>query len=59
MRLFAVVARLGGIRATKAALGQLGLPGGWPRLPRLPLTGEEAEAVRRDVIDAFDLDAWL
>jgi 4-hydroxy-tetrahydrodipicolinate synthase len=27
----------GGIRATKAALNALGLPGGYPRLPQLPV----------------------
>jgi 4-hydroxy-tetrahydrodipicolinate synthase len=35
----------GGIRATKAVLNRLGLPGGWPRAPQLPLEGPELEAV--------------
>jgi 4-hydroxy-tetrahydrodipicolinate synthase len=30
----------GGIRVTKAVLNQLGLPGGYPRKPRLPVTDE-------------------
>jgi 4-hydroxy-tetrahydrodipicolinate synthase len=33
----------GGIRATKAVLNALGLPGGYPRLPQLPVPPAEAE----------------
>ena len=36
MRLFGATRDCGGIVATKAALGILGLPGGVPRRPRLP-----------------------
>lgn len=35
----------GGIRATKAVLGRLGLPGGSVRLPQLPVTDEVVDAV--------------
>ena len=35
----------GGIRATKAVLGRLGLAGGSPRPPRLPLTDDEVDQV--------------
>ena len=41
MRLFAMTQRLGGISATKAALRTLGLPGGWPRPPRLPVEEDD------------------
>jgi 4-hydroxy-tetrahydrodipicolinate synthase len=37
LRLSMALYGAGGIRATKAALGALGLPGGSPRLPQLPL----------------------
>jgi 4-hydroxy-tetrahydrodipicolinate synthase len=45
MRLFAQTRRLGGIPATKAALTLLGLPGGPPRPPRLPLATEDLPRV--------------
>lgn len=41
IQLFTLVMRHGGIRAVKAALSLLGLPGGIPRRPRLPMTGEQ------------------
>jgi 4-hydroxy-tetrahydrodipicolinate synthase len=41
MRLFAATQRLGGISAAKAALRALGLPGGWPRPPRLPVAEDD------------------
>ena len=56
MRLFAETRRLGGIPATKAALGVLGLPGGWPRRPRLPLRDPERAAVA-GMLDALDIRA--
>ena len=34
--------RLGGASAAKGALRELGLPGGWPRRPRLPVSDEHA-----------------
>ncbi len=37
----------GGIRATKAVLGRLGLPGGPPRKPQLPVPDSDATAVLR------------
>jgi 4-hydroxy-tetrahydrodipicolinate synthase len=38
IRYFTIIVGHGGVSATKAALGILGLPGGYPRPPRLPLT---------------------
>ena len=38
--LFSEAQRLGNIAATKGGLVALGLPGGWPRRPRLPVSGE-------------------
>lgn len=37
LRLSATLYAAGGIRATKAVLNALGLPGGYPRLPQLPV----------------------
>ena len=37
LRLSATLYAAGGIRATKASLNALGLPGGYPRLPQLPV----------------------
>ena len=51
MRLYAATRRLGGIVGTKAALQLLGLPGGYPRRPRLPLPKERLDEVRRLVAD--------
>jgi 4-hydroxy-tetrahydrodipicolinate synthase len=47
MRLFTHQRALGGISCTKAALNLLGLPGGYPRKPRLPATAEEIERIRQ------------
>jgi dihydrodipicolinate synthase/N-acetylneuraminate lyase len=37
MRIFTLAMQHGGIRSTKAALTLLGLPGGIPRRPQLPI----------------------
>ena len=42
MRLFSLNMQNGGLRCTKAALRLLGLPGGIPRRPRLPITDAAA-----------------
>jgi 4-hydroxy-tetrahydrodipicolinate synthase len=42
MQLFAATQRLGGVVGAKAALQSFGAAGGWPRLPRLPVTAERA-----------------
>jgi 4-hydroxy-tetrahydrodipicolinate synthase len=50
----------GGIRATKAALGALGLPGGSPRLPQLPL-GPDRIPPLLDVIEKLgiaSIEGW-
>lgn len=44
MRLFMALYGNGGIRVTKAVLNEVGLAGGYPRLPRLPV---EADALAR------------
>ena len=50
MTLFGETQRQGGMSATKGALGRLGLAGGWPRRPRLPV----AEAAARSLSDCFE-----
>ena len=45
LRLSAAVYDAGGIRATKAVLERLGLPGGPPRRPQLPVTGDVADGL--------------
>ena len=64
MRAFGAVIRLstvlygnGGIRATKAVLRALGLPGGFPRLPRLPLDEPATSRVLSDV-EALRVREW-
>ena len=49
LRLFSDTQRLGGIPAAKGALRELGLPGGWPRAPRLPV----ADAASRELAKRF------
>ncbi len=45
LRLFRALYGAGGIRATKAVLNRLGLPGGVPRKPQLPLNDSSVEPV--------------
>jgi 4-hydroxy-tetrahydrodipicolinate synthase len=59
--LFGVLLRLsnalygaGGIRSTKAVLNALGLPGGFPRLPQLPLPPASVPALL-DLIDSLGI----
>jgi 4-hydroxy-tetrahydrodipicolinate synthase len=47
LRLFTATRHLDGIVGTKAALQLAGLPGGYPRLPRLPLPASRHDEVRR------------
>jgi len=56
MRLFAETRRLGGLSATKAMLELLGLPGGSPRPPRLPVDDATRAEISR-VLDALDIRA--
>jgi 4-hydroxy-tetrahydrodipicolinate synthase len=56
IRLFSETRRLGGLAATKAMLALLGLPGGSPRRPRLPVP-DTARAELAAVLDALDLRA--
>ena len=46
----------GGIRATKAALNALGLPGGFPRLPQLPLPATSVPALL-GLIEQLDIES--
>ncbi|HSO95658.1 MAG TPA: dihydrodipicolinate synthase family protein [Acidimicrobiia bacterium] len=55
MRLFAATRDAGGVAATKAALDLLGLPGGPPRPPRLPLDAPGRERVQRTIVEALAL----
>jgi 4-hydroxy-tetrahydrodipicolinate synthase len=55
MRLFTVLMGHGGTRATKAALGLMGLPGGITRRPRLPLVDDEALAEIAAVLDELEI----
>jgi dihydrodipicolinate synthase/N-acetylneuraminate lyase len=50
----------GGIRATKAVLNRLGLPGGYPRRPQLPIgeaTVDELMTILED-LRLGDLEGW-
>jgi len=47
----------GGIRATKAVLNVLGLPGGFPRLPQLPVPPSDATALVAQITALGALDA--
>jgi 4-hydroxy-tetrahydrodipicolinate synthase len=55
MRLYAATRDLGGVSATKAALDLLGLPGGPPRPPRLPVDGATREQIQYCLIDQLAL----
>jgi 4-hydroxy-tetrahydrodipicolinate synthase len=57
MLLFTATRDCGGIVATKAALGLLGLPGGVPRRPRLAADAPTEARIRESMIDALDLRA--
>jgi 4-hydroxy-tetrahydrodipicolinate synthase len=54
VRLSAVLYRHGGIRATKAVLNHLGLPGGFPRRPQLPVS-EAVLATVMETVNGLDL----
>jgi 4-hydroxy-tetrahydrodipicolinate synthase len=47
LRLFHATQSGGGVAAAKGALHLLGLPGGWPRLPRLPVSDGAASDLAR------------
>ena len=55
MRLYAATRDLGGVAATKAALDLLGLPGGPPRPPRLPVDTATRERIQRVMVDELEL----
>ena len=54
VRLSDVLYRHGGIRATKAVLNELGLPGGFPRKPQLPVS-EDVVAKVLDTVRSLQL----
>jgi 4-hydroxy-tetrahydrodipicolinate synthase len=55
MRLYTATRDLGGVAATKAALDLLGLPGGPPRPPRLPVDTATRTRIQRTLIDDLAL----
>ena len=54
LRLYAAMSGVGGVSGTKAALNQLGLPGGFPRKPRLAVPAEW-DARIRDILLEHDI----
>jgi 4-hydroxy-tetrahydrodipicolinate synthase len=58
LSLFECTQRLGGMSATKGALRQLGLPGGLPRRPRMPVADEAARelAARFEALGLRELE---
>lgn len=60
LRLSGALYGAGGIRATKAVLGALGLPGGVPRLPQLPLPGDRLPALMALIgeLGLAELEGW-
>jgi 4-hydroxy-tetrahydrodipicolinate synthase len=50
----------GGIRATKAVLNRLGLPGGYPRKPQLPVAAAKVDALMTVIADLElgELEGW-
>jgi len=50
----------GGIRATKAVLNRLGLPGGYPRKPQLPVDDATVDALMTVIADleVGELEGW-
>lgn len=54
LRLFSHQRFLGGVTCTKTALNLLGLPGGYPRKPRLPATAEETQLIRQ-MLEQLDI----
>lgn len=60
IRLFRATQAAGGIVGTKAALRSLGVPGGWPRPPRVTSDDEVVEALVRQLgVDGVDLAEGL
>jgi 4-hydroxy-tetrahydrodipicolinate synthase len=60
LRLSMALYGAGGIRATKAALGALGLPGGSPRLPQLPVAPEQIPRLLAviDTLGLAEIEGW-
>jgi len=60
VRLSQVLYGAGGIRATKAVLNDLGLPGGYPRKPQLPISKEALIRVRSviDDLELAEIEGW-
>ena len=59
-RLSTVLYGHGGIRATKAVLNRLGLPGGYPRKPQLPVSDAVVDEVMAviDTLQLGELEGW-
>jgi 4-hydroxy-tetrahydrodipicolinate synthase len=51
LRLYTAMSSVGGVSGTKAACNQLGLPGGYPRKPRLPVLPEWEDRIARILVE--------
>ncbi len=60
IKLFGTLLGNGGIRVTKAALNRLGLPGGYPRRPRLPVEDARLNKVLQVIeeLDIASIEKW-
>ncbi len=60
IRLFGTFNAYGGIRVTKAVLNSLGLPGGYPRLPRLPIGGDQLREALKvvEILGLKEIEGW-
>ena len=60
IKLFGTLLECGGIRVTKAALNRLGLPGGYPRRPRLPVEDDRLDCVLSVIqdLDIARIEKW-
>ena len=60
IRLFGTLQECGGIRATKAALNRLGLPGGYLRRPRLAMEDARVDHVLKIIqdLEIADIEKW-
>lgn len=60
IKLFGTLLSCGGIRVTKSALNRLGLPGGYPRRPRLAVEDARLDRVMKVIeeLDIASIEKW-